>query len=86
MNLGTAAAVFFLIWWTTLFAVLPWGVHSQHEDRVPGTDPGAPILPMLGRKMLWTTVVASVLFGLFYAAVASGLISFAGLPTLIAPR
>ena len=88
MNLATAAAVYFLIWWITLFAVLPWGVRSQQEagDRVPGTDPGAPTAPMLGRKMIWTTVVASALFCAFYAAVAMGLVTFAGLPTLITPH
>ena len=86
MNLATAAAVYFLIWWITLFAVLPFGVHSQHDDRVPGTDPGAPAVPMLGRKLVWTTVVATVLFGAFYGVVAAGLISFAGLPSLVTPR
>ena len=73
MNLATAAAVYFLIWWITLFAVLPFGVRAQHEDRVPGTDPGAPAVPMLGRKLIWTdTVVATVLFGAFYGVIAAG--------------
>jgi GTP-binding protein Era len=42
-------AIFFLIWWVVLFAVLPWGVRSQHEggEVVPGTDPGAPAIPKL---------------------------------------
>ena len=31
MTFTTALAAFFLIWWVTLFAVLPWGVRSQHE-------------------------------------------------------
>ena len=31
MPLATALATFFLIWWVVLFAVLPWGVRSQHE-------------------------------------------------------
>ncbi len=44
MPLASALATFFLIWWITLFAVLPWGIRSQHEGgaMVPGTDPGAP--------------------------------------------
>jgi predicted secreted protein len=66
----TAAAVFFLIWWVVLFAVLPWGVRSQHEggEVTPGTDPGAPVLPKVGRKLIWTTLVASVVFAAFYVA------------------
>ena len=44
MPVTTALAIFFLIWWVVLFAVLPWGIRSQHEgqEMVAGTDPGAP--------------------------------------------
>jgi predicted secreted protein len=64
----TIAAIYFIMWWTVLFAVLPWGVRSQGEsgDVAPGTDPGAPNLPALGRKLIWTTLVSAVLFGVFY--------------------
>ena len=33
MPVFTAVAVFFLIWWVVLFAVLPFGVRGQHEAR-----------------------------------------------------
>jgi predicted secreted protein len=68
MPKATYFAIFFLIWWTVLFAVLPWGVRSQHEggEMVPGTDPGAPVVAKLGRKLMWTTLVAVVLFAAFY--------------------
>jgi predicted secreted protein len=64
MSLTTAIAIFFIIWWVALFVVLPWGIHSQHEsgDVPHGTDPGAPVLPRLWSKLLWTTVVAAVIF------------------------
>ncbi len=64
MTFTTALAAFFLIWWVSLFAVLPWGVRSQHEggEMAPGTDPGAPTHFRLGRKLLWTTVVAVVIY------------------------
>ena len=42
----TIAAIYFIMWWIVLFAVLPWGVRSQteHGEEVPpGTDPGAPV-------------------------------------------
>ena len=42
-----------------LFAVLPLGVRAQGEEGVPGTDPGAPAMPRLGAKLVWTTVVAT---------------------------
>jgi predicted secreted protein len=58
MKWTTGIAIYFLIWWVTLFAVLPFGVKSQHEaETSPGTDPGAPILPRMLQKLLWTTLV-----------------------------
>jgi len=61
MAITTAIAIYFLIWWVVLFAVLPWGVQAQGEG-APGTDPGAPLLPRLALKLVWTTVVATVIF------------------------
>lgn len=60
-----AIALFVTIWFTVLFAVLPFGVRSQHEDgnMVAGTDPGAPVAPRLWVKALWTTLISGVLFG-----------------------
>ena len=64
MSLTTSLAVYFVVWWTVLFAVLPWGVRSQLEsgEVVPGSGPGAPALPKLRSKLIWTTVVATITF------------------------
>jgi len=72
----TAIAIYFLIWWVTLFAVLPFGVRRQDEDGeiAPGTDPGAPAIARLGLKLLSTTVVASVIFGLCYVVYVNRLL------------
>src|SRR5262249_47563898 len=47
MSLPTSIAIYFIIWWVVLFAVLPWGVRSQQEHGAitPGSDPGAPAIP-----------------------------------------
>jgi predicted secreted protein len=81
MHISTGAAIFFLIWWIVLFAVLPWGIRSQHEadEVVPGTDPGAPSIPHLGRKLLWTTLVSAVIFAACYVAYAEHLLTLGGL-------
>ncbi len=81
MPITTAVAIFFLIWWVVLFAVLPWGIRSQHEggEIVPGTDPGAPAIPNLGRKLLWTTLVSIVIFATSYVVYVDRLISLEGL-------
>ena len=59
-----AIAIYFTTWWVVLFAVLPWGIRSQEEARdiVPGSDPGAPTVPRLVVKALWTTAIAAVVF------------------------
>ena len=66
MSLATALAIYFIIWWVVLFAVLPWGVRSQEESGaiVPGSDPGAPSIPKLKQKLVWTTLVSGVVFAL----------------------
>jgi predicted secreted protein len=68
MSWTTALAIYFVAWWIVLFVVLPFGVHSQQEtgEVVPGTDPGAPVMPRLLRVVGWTTVITAVLCGLFF--------------------
>ncbi|WP_291842369.1 DUF1467 family protein [Bradyrhizobium sp.] len=65
-SISTALAIYFVLWWLVLFLTLPFGVRSQHEDgdSVPGTDPGAPVLARMGRKLLWTTLISGVLFAI----------------------
>lgn len=69
MGIGTVLAIYFLIWWIVLFAVLPWGVRNQQESGAvsPGTDPGAPAVHVVWRKLFWTTVVATIVFAILAA-------------------
>jgi predicted secreted protein len=75
MAVTTAIAIYFLIWWVVLFAVLPWGVRAQGEAGTPGTDPGAPLLPHLKAKLIWTTAIASLVFGVCAVVYAKGLVT-----------
>ncbi len=85
MQTTTAIAIYFLIWWVTLFAVLPWGVRSQQEsgEFAPGTDPGAPAIPRVAMKLLWTTIVASVIFAGCYVVYTRQLITLDDLAGLL---
>jgi predicted secreted protein len=85
MSLATAIAIYFIIWWTVLFAVLPWGVRSQEESGAvsKGTDPGAPAISHLRRKIIWTTAVAAIVFALCYFVYAYRLIAIDDLATLL---
>ena len=75
MNLLTGFVVYFLIWWTILFAVLPWGVRRE-ENPEAGHDPGAPARPMLWRKVGATTVVAGLLWLVAWWLISASWISF----------
>lgn len=68
MNPVTATVVFIIIWWIMLFMVLPWGV-SRTKNPEAGHDHGAPARPMLVRKLLITTGITIMLFGILYAVI-----------------
>ena len=77
IQISTWFAIYFVLWWVMLFVTLPFGVRSQHEDGVgaPGTDPGAPILTRMGRKLIWTTIISAIVFGIGLAAYHAGYLS-----------
>jgi predicted secreted protein len=76
MSIALGAALYFVIWWIVLFAVLPFGVRTQGEDNdvVPGTPESAPVAPRLLRVALINTLVATVVFLAVLAAITYGLI------------
>lgn len=78
MSLPAAIAVYFVVWWLVLFAVLPWGVRTQEEEGeiAPGTNPSSPARPMLARKLAATSFIAAVILALVWWAHAAGLLDF----------
>jgi len=72
VSLVSVIAIYFVVWWVVLFAVLPWGIRTQEEegDIVLGTEHSAPIRPMLLRKALATTIVSAIIVFGFWLAVA----------------
>ena len=60
-----ALSTYFVVWWVTLFAILPLGVQSHHSAgiEVPGGgEPGSPVDPKLKRKFITTTWVAAIVW------------------------
>lgn len=68
MNWFFGVAVYFVIWWMTIFVVLPFGVRSQQDEgeTVLGTVASAPARHRTWRTFLITTLVSGVVFGLWY--------------------
>jgi predicted secreted protein len=82
MAITTGIAIYFLIWWIVLFAVLPWGVRAQGDESAPGTDPGAPRVPHLRAKLVWTTVIATMVFAICAYLYVNRLVTLDGLAAL----
>jgi predicted secreted protein len=84
-SISTAFAIYFVVWWLVLFVTLPFGVRSQHEDGegAPGTDPGAPIMARMGPKLLWTTIISAVVFGIGMWAYEQGFLNIERLSRLM---
>ena len=59
--LGSAYAV---LWFLCLFCLLPVGLGAERDP-----ETGAPLNPQLGKKALWATLIAAVIWAVFYAAV-----------------
>lgn len=78
MSPFSAFVVFLLIWWVTLFTILPFGVRGQAEDGeiVRGSEPGAPVKTNIKKKFLITTVVAFVLWVCVCAIIILGVVSW----------
>jgi predicted secreted protein len=84
-SISTAFAIYFVLWWVVLFLTLPFGVRSQHEEggAIEGTDPGAPIMARMGRKLIWTTLISAVIFAVAMWAYYAGYLSIERLSKLM---
>ncbi|MEE2949787.1 Predicted secreted protein [Fulvimarina manganoxydans] len=67
MGIISAIAVFFVIWWTVLFVVLPFGMRvPENEELRLGTQEGTPTNPRIGRMALITTLISIIVFVTYY--------------------
>jgi len=82
MDLVLGIAVYVFIWWIVLFAVLPFGVRTQHEEGhvVPGTPESAPAQQRMLRVFLINTVVATIVFAIVYVVITYRLITVDSFP------
>lgn len=76
MSIVSAIVLFAVIWFLTLFCVLPLRLQTQGDagEIMPGTHASAPANLNMKRKAWITTIIATVLWG-----VIAGTILFSGL-------
>ncbi|WEX87449.1 DUF1467 family protein [Sinorhizobium garamanticum] len=75
MSVFSTLAIYFIIWWLTLFAILPLGVRTQAEenDVVPGSVESAPArFRALRVVLLTTTIAAAIHLGWYIVSVKLG--------------
>ena len=79
MGWPTLIAIYFTVWWTVLFAVLPFFARRPEqvgETVEVGHDRGAPAAPRLWRIVIATSIASFVIEASFYALFASGIINW----------
>lgn len=84
-TISTTLAIYFLVWWLTFLASLPWGVRAQGEEGAPGTDPGAPVSHGMWRRLAWTTVISAVIYAVALVIVLSGFLTMDDIINLYGP-
>lgn len=72
MNAFSVFAIYFIVWWISLFAVLSLGLRTQQDAGTvePGTTASAPAGRHMLKVALVNTVIATAIFAAFYWAYA----------------
>ena len=66
MSITGSLIIFVLIWWIIFFSLLPIDVDRKHKEIVEGADKGSPENPKITKKIIYTTILTSIIFiGIF---------------------
>jgi len=66
MSITGSLIIFVLIWWIIFFSLLPIDVDRKHKKMIEGADKGSPENPKIIKKIIYTTVITSIIFiGIF---------------------
>lgn len=85
MTWFSVLAIYFIIWWTVLFAMLPLGLRTQDDegDTTLGTVPSAPRGPHMLKTVVRTTVVSLLICGAFFIVTRGLGYSFDDIPRIV---
>jgi predicted secreted protein len=76
MGWFNGVVLYALIWWTVLFAVLPFGTRPVSDADEHTGWRGAPAKPYMLRKAVATTLISGVIWLGCYAIISSEWLSF----------
>jgi predicted secreted protein len=71
--------VYVMTWWLVFFMALPIGVKPPHEvgsEAEAGHEAGAPVRPLLLKKVLAATIISGLITALIHWVIVSDVISF----------
>ena len=88
MKWTSILAIYCLFWVMSAFLILPFGVRTADEmgvEKVPGQAESAPANFQPKKVMIKTTILAALLFGLYYVNYTQGWISVDDLDFFSAP-
>ena len=66
---------YFVVWWTVLFVVLPYGVVREEKPQ-PGHDAGAPKKSHIRKKFLLTSILSALIWLMLYLMIAAGWLDY----------
>ena len=66
MSITGSLIIYVMIWWIIFFSLLPLDVDRKHKQIVEGIDKGSPENPRIIKKLIYTTIITSIIFiGIF---------------------
>ena len=75
MSVAFGLAIYFMLWWIILFAILPFGMRRTQEEAgevLPGSEPSAPERPQFLKVIVVTTIVTTIVFAGYVTLRQSG--------------
>ncbi|MCK8483502.1 DUF1467 family protein [Aliiroseovarius sp. S2029] len=77
MSITAAIVLYVVIWFVTMFVVLPIGLRTQGDEGevVRGTHAGAPANFKLARTMIIVTIIGTVVWAIVAGIIVSGWIT-----------
>ncbi|AML50042.1 MULTISPECIES: DUF1467 family protein [Falsihalocynthiibacter] len=77
MAITSAIVLYSVLWFMTLFVVLPIRLKSQQDmgEVVPGTPSSAPVDPQLKKRAIIVTLITTVLWAIIFTIIVTDTIT-----------